>query len=476
MKNQIFLIAKKELTSVIRQNSLKILFTIIIVLLGFAVYGGHIAYKHQTAMVETAQKERRTEWLDQGHKHPHIAAHYGTFVFKQKTPLSLFDFGLDTYTGTSVYLEAHYPHEFMFRPAQGYGNMIRFGELSAALVLQLLLPLLIIFITFQTFTKERKTGTFKLLISQGTSIRSIYIGKILAYFVIILVIMVPFFIGLYTVGLNETNSSAMNDIGFRTLLLFLLYIGYLWIFTNFSVWISLKASSSRSALLTLLIFWVVTGIIIPKTSANLGETLHPLPSMKIYKEGIQHDIANGMAINESKEERLVRLKEKYLQEYNVDSIHKLPLNFSGIEMQEGEEYANKVYDFHEKKLHKKFELQNKTESLMSFIAPYIAIRNLSMAISATDWHSFNDFQRKTKNYRRHLIRTMNYDMAKNSRYGEFYEYKAGRNLWETISDFKYQALIVTETLKYYKIELASLALWFLAILFLTPSTFKSKMI
>ena len=99
-----------------------------------------------------------------------------------------------------------------------------------------------------------------------------------------------------------------------------------------------------------------------------------------------------------------------------------------------------------------------------------------MAFTATDWHSFNDFQRKTKTYRRHLIRTMNNDMAKNSRYGEFYEYKAGKNLWETISDFKYQALIVTKVLKYYKIELASLTFWFLAMLLLIPSSFKSKMI
>lgn len=476
MKSQIFLIAKKELKGVIRQSSLKILFTIIIILLGFAVYGGHIAYKHQISMVETAQEERRAEWLDQGNKHPHIAAHYGTFVFKQKTLLSLFDFGLDTYTGTSVYLEAHYPHEFMFRPVQGYGNMIRFGELSAALVLQLLLPLLIIFITFQTFTKERETGTFKLLVSQGVSIRTIYLGKVLAYFIIISIIIVPFFTALYFVGINETTNSVIRDMELRIVLLFLVYIGYLWTFTNFSVWISLKSSNSRSALLTLLIFWVVTGIIIPKTSANFGETLHPLPSMKIYKEGIQHDIANGMAINESKEKRLVKLKENYLQKYNVDSIHKLPLNFSGIEMQEGEEYANKVYDFHEKKLHKKFELQNKTESLMSFVAPYIAIRNLSMAFTATDWHSFNDFQRKTKTYRRHLIRTMNNDMAKNSRHGEFYEYKAGKNLWETISDFKYKTLVVTKALKYYRIELASLTFWFLVMLLLIPSSFKSKVI
>ncbi|GAL63730.1 ABC transporter permease [Algibacter lectus] len=476
MKRQVFLIAGKELKGMARQNALKILFAIIIILLGFALYAGHIAYKQQKVMVETAQKERRAEWLDQGNKHPHIAAHYGTYVFKPKTLLSLFDFGLDTYTGTSVYLEAHYPHEFMFRPVQGYGNMIRFGELSAALVLQLLLPLLIIFITFQTFTKEKETGTLKLLVSQGVSIRSIYLGKVLAYSLIVFSIMVPFFTGLYIVGVIEKTSAVINDMGLRILLLFCVYVGYLWAFTNFSVWISLKSSSARNALLTLLIFWIATGIIIPKTSANLGETLQPLPSMKTYKEGIQHDIENGMNTNETKEKRMARLKEDYLQQYGVDSLNQLPLNFGGIQMQEGEEYANKVHDFHDAALYKKFERQNKAGSLMGFVAPYIAVRNLSMAFAATDWYSFNDFQEKTNTYRRHLIRTMNNDMAKNSRYGEFYEYKAGRNLWETISDFKYLTPKVTMIFKYYWMELASLSFWVLIMFILIPSSSKNKLI
>lgn len=476
MKRQVFLIAGKELKVLARQNSLKILFAIIIILLGFALYAGHIAYKQQSIMVETAHKERRAEWLDQGNKHPHIAAHYGTYVFKPKTLLSLFDFGLDTYTGTSVYLEAHHPHEFMFRPVQGYGNMIRFGELSAALVLQLLLPLLIIFITFQTFTKEKETGTLKLLVSQGVSIRSIYLGKVLAYSLIVFAIMVVFFTGLYIVGVYDKTNSVIGDMGLRILLLFFVYVGYLWAFTNLSVWISLKSSSARNALLTLLIFWISTGIIIPKTSANLGETLHPLPSMKTYKEAILQDITNGMNPNDTKEKRLARLKALYLKEYGVDSLNQLPLNFEGIQMQEGEEYANKVYDFHGAALFKKFELQNRAGSLMSFVAPYIALRNLSMAFAATDWYSFNDFQQKTNTYRRHLIRTMNNDMAKNSRFGEFYEYKAGRNLWETISDFKYLTPKVTIIFKYYLMELASLLLWILIMFILIPSSSKNKLI
>jgi len=476
MKNQIFLIAQKELNDVARQNSLKILFVIITALLGFSLYAGFIVYKQQLTILKTAQDEKRAEWLDQGDKHPHIAAHYGTFVFKPKTLLSLFDFGLDSYTGTSVYLEAHYPHEFMFRPVQGYGNMIRFGELSAALVLQLLLPLLILFITFQTFTKEKETGTLKLLLSQGVTLRSVYLGKLLAYSLIFLMITVPFFIGLYILGVLGNTRAVLSDLGLRIILLFFIYTLYLVAFTNFSIWISFKSSSARNALLTLLIFWIGTGIILPKTSANLGETLYPLSSIKKFKEEIQNDIKNGMTADESKEKRLAQLKARYLQKYQVDSISQLPLNFQGIRMQEGEEYANKVNDFHNAILDERFEHQNKVGSLTSFIAPYIAVRNLSMALAATDGYSFNDFKEKTETYRRHLIRTMNKDMAENSHFGEFYEYKVGRNLWKTISDFRYSTPAVTQLFQYYWMEFASLSLWVLAIFILIPSSNKNKIL
>nr|BFF41363.1 DUF3526 domain-containing protein [Tenacibaculum mesophilum] len=476
MIHQVFLIAKKELTNIARQNALKILFPIILFLLGFSLYAGHIAYKQEMDMVKKAQKERRAEWLEQGNKHPHIAAHYGTYVFKPKTLLSLFDFGLDTYTGTSVYLEAHYAHEFMFRPVQGYGNMARFGELSAALVLQLLLPLLIIFITFQTFSKEKETGTLKLLIGQGVSMRSIYLGKVLAYFLIVLLILIFFFTGLYIVGIIEDNSLVVQDLGLRVLFLFFLYVGYLFTFTNFSVWVSFKSSNARNSLLTLLMFWITTGIIIPKTSANIGESLYPLPSLKAYKEKIKRDIDKGLPMDGSKEERLVKLKEQYLKKYGVDSLHQLPLNFEAIRMQEGEEYAYKVQKVHDSLLNRRFEYQNRIGSIIGFVAPYISVRNFSMAFAATDGYSFNDFQEKTKVYRLKLMRKMNNDMAVNSRYGEFYEYKAGRNLWETVSGLEYRTPSVMKTFKNYRIELMTLIFWVLIMFLLIPSSHKNKLI
>ncbi len=472
--NEVLLIAKKEIQIALRKRLIVALAVVIVGLLGVALYTGYVAYKQQKNIIEHAQKENRTKWLEQGDKHPHIAAHYGTFVFKPKTILSLFDFGLDTYTGTSIYLEAHYQHEFMFRPAQSHSSVIRFGELSVAMVFQILIPLLIIFLAFTAFTEERENETLRLLLSQGVLYGTIVKGKLVAYSIILFVIVAPFFVIYFMLSMVITNSGSITDIGLRIGFLIVMYMLYLLIFMTFSVWVSMRSSSSKNALLTLLTCWILFTIIIPKTTANLGESLYPLPSMKMYKEAIQKDVRLGVDGKTTKKDRQEQLKNEYLKRYKVDSLHKLPLNFEGIRMQSGEEYGDRIYDIHWERLIRIFDNQNRVSSLSSIVNPYLAIRNISMGLAATDLNTSIHFQKITENYRRALIRKMNLDMAKNSKYGEFYEYKADKNLWKTVEDFQYKTVSVFETLQLYLIELLSLCCWGLVIAILIAYSSRKK--
>ncbi len=472
--NEVLLIAKKEIQIALRKRLIVALAVVIVGLLGVALYTGYVAYKQQKNIIEHAQKENRTKWLEQGDKHPHIAAHYGTFVFKPKTILSLFDFGLDTYTGTSIYLEAHYQHEFMFRPAQSHSSVIRFGELSVAMVFQILIPLLIIFLAFTAFTEERENETLRLLLSQGVLYGTIVKGKLVAYSIILFVIVAPFFVIYFMLSMVITNSGSITDIGLRIGFLIVMYMLYLLIFMTFSVWVSMRSSSSKNALLTLLTCWILFTIIIPKTTANLGESLYPLPSMKMYKEAIQKDVRLGVDGKTTKKDRQEQLKNEYLKRYKVDSLHKLPLNFEGIRMQSGEEYGDRIYDIHWQRLIRIFDNQNRVSSLSSIVNPYLAIRNISMGLAATDLNTSIHFQKITENYRRALIRKMNLDMAKNSKYGEFYEYKADKNLWKTVEDFQYKTVSVFETLQLYLIELLSLCCWGLVIAILIAYSSRKK--
>jgi ABC-2 type transport system permease protein len=65
---------------------------------------------------------------------------------------------------------------------------------------------------------------------------------------------------------------------------------------------------------------------------------------------------------------------------------------------------------------------------------------------------------------------MNEDMTNNSNYGEFYGYKAGRDLWEQIEDFAYQTPTIWELLQYYWMEVLSLLIWLVVIILLIGYT------
>ena len=128
-------------------------------------------------------------------------------------------------------------------------------------------------------------------------------------------------------------------------------------------------------------------------------------------------------------------------------------------MQAGEEYNNRVYDIHLEKLHHRFDQQNRLSSWVSLINPYLALRQLSMGLSATDLHTSIHFEATVEAYRRSLVKRMNRDMTENSDYGEFYAYKASSNLWKEIERFSYRTPSTTEILQHYTIEIISLLFW-----------------
>lgn len=475
MLKSILKIIKKELRSAIRERLVLLLGAIILLLLGVGLVSGYLNFQEQQVAITKEQERKRTEWLSQGDKHPHIAAHYGTYIFKPKSVLGIFDSGLDAYTGTSIYLEAHYQHEFMFRPTQDKGTMVRFGELTMAMALQVLMPLLIIILAFKSITQERESGTLRLMAAQGISLGTIVWGNVLAYSAILLLILLPALLAtaISIVVLNPSGLLAFSP--WRLVFLLLIYAIYLFLFIAFSVYISLYSKTSRNALLKLLVLWVLLTVLIPKTVANLGRTAHSLPSMHAFKGDVQTDIDNGLDGNTPRSVRMARLKQEYLETYEVDSLHQLPFNFDGIGMQAGEEHGNEVYDVHWQRLRSIFEEQNTLFAYSSFLDPFIAVQRLSMAFSGTDMYTAVHFEDEVELYRRALVKKMNDDMAQNSRYGEFYEYKAGASLWEAIKEFNYTLPTMYKVLHAYRWELTGLLMWlFLAMVLFGTAALKKR--
>ncbi len=464
MKGIIPQIAMKEFLTVYRSKVILLTAGIILLLLLLAAWGGFNNYSTIRNIRAAAQREKREQWLHQDPKHPHLAAHFGTFAYKPKTWFSMFDAGLDNYAGSYAYLEPHRQNDFVFKPAEGYGATIRFGQLSVALVLQLLVPLLIIFMGFASITQERDNGTLKLLLGTGVSLYQVAAGKVMGLFLALLLLLLP---ALLLTGcfFAWQAPEAGHDGWIRALLLLAVYSGYFLFFTLFTVFVSALSKTAGNALLTLLSIWIIGCIIIPKAAANIGSDRYPLLTQYTFREAIQKDIAQGIDGHNTKDERARQLEAQVLKQYHVSKVSELPFNFEGYVMQAGEEYSSKVYDKYFHQLQQTLIDQDRLPRTAGLVDPFLSLQGISMGLSATDIYTHIDFQQKTEAYRRAFVQKMNEDMMQHSTLGDW-NYKASRSLYASVPDFRYEVLPVREVINRYRTELLSLAILLLASLLL----------
>ena len=113
-------------------------------------------------------------------RHPHRVVHYGTFIFRPLGPLAAFDPGVDAFTGNSMFLEGHRQNTANFGDVRQSSLLVRFGQLTPAFVLQVVAPLLLIFLGYGALARETERGTLRLLMLQGAGRGQVVGGKLLA--------------------------------------------------------------------------------------------------------------------------------------------------------------------------------------------------------------------------------------------------------------------------------------------------------
>ncbi|MCR6646052.1 MAG: hypothetical protein NVV62_16830 [Terricaulis sp.] len=91
-----------------------------LVLLASALVVGAHRYATYADMQSHAQEVSDGQFYTQGDKNPHSGAHYGNYAFRQAGPLSFFDNGVDPYTGSFIFMEAHEAKSRTRRAGRGY--------------------------------------------------------------------------------------------------------------------------------------------------------------------------------------------------------------------------------------------------------------------------------------------------------------------------------------------------------------------
>ncbi|REA59669.1 ABC transporter permease [Dyadobacter luteus] len=456
------IIAKQEIKTILRERVSWILYLILVGISVVAVYTGWSYVKQFNKQQVAAKNEVTKHWMNQPERHPHRVAHYGYLVFREKSPLSFFDYGLDSYVGNSVFLEAHRQNTVNMSEAGFSNGMLRFGELSMAMVLQMLVPLFIIFIGFHTVAGLKQSGVLKILLCQRASYFDILIGKTVGLTLVAWLLFLPLILLSLLFGIGASVGELTSDIFLRSLLVLLTYAAYLFVISVFVTGISAISKSAGNALISLVLFWILFCVVIPKSAQTLGNRLFTAPDKIAFESAIEDAISKEGDSHNPDDPHFAQLKASTLRKYGVDSISQLPVNYGALVMQEGENISSGIFSTHFDQLINTYKSQNRVSSLLSLIDPYLGIRNISMNLSGTDFETFTEFQKQTEKYRFDKTKKINEIHLTQIRFKNDRDQKVSSKNWQEQADFRFQPVSVQTNLLNSLLSLGALLFWIVA--------------
>ena len=417
------------------------------------VFLGTIQNRKQQNYRSEAQEHVRNQWDSLEAMNPHSAAHYGSYAFKPLSVLNSMDSGINDFTGNVIKLEGHVQNEIVYSEASQALSISKFGKLKSSLILQYVIPLFLIFLAYGSISSEKEAQRMKLLLFQGVSITKLTFAKSLSIWMYGLLLLV------ITVAIQSMINITDPELASRLTLVVVSYGFYYYIISSLTVYLSAILKNNTSALSSILAIWVMWTIFLPRIWGNTVEKIHPLPSRQNFKANMKEDRSKGIDGHNPRDKRREDLKEKILAEYGVDSLKNLPINFDGIVMQKDEEYGDQVWDKHFGSNYNILSKQKFLYQLSGFLNPFASLQSTSMGFCGTDMIHHLDFLRKSEDYRRYLIKTLNDAHAFGGSKTGDWGWKVDSSFFKSVEGFAYATPKIKEKIKYYFIDLVALLFW-----------------
>ena len=450
-------IARQEVRSTLREGRFRIAAITLGVLFALSLFGAYDYYRVLEAQHAEAAATARAQWVSQGDKNPHSAAHYGTYVFKPIYPLSYFDRGVDAFTGNTLFLEAHRSNQSSFKAAEDLSDVARLGTLTPAFVLGILMPLFIVVLGFGAAAAERENGNLRLLLAQGVGPGALFWGKSLGLWAVVVALALPFFLA-GAIGL-VVGGGGGEDWG-RYALIAALYLVYFGCFIHVTLALSAWARRPSVALVSALAVWVVACLVVPKAAVDLARQVHPAPSWQAYNNAIKADLEAGLDGHDATDAYTKRLEAETLAEHGVDSVHQLPFNWDGFVMQKSEEHETVVYQRHKADLLEVYQRQRGLHLATAVLSPFVLTSVLSQRLAGTDVDVYFDFLAAAERYRVALVGELNADLTDNFAYGDWGG-KRGGDYFQTNADFDYARPTLSAVVAELALPAGALVAWLL---------------
>ena len=351
-------------------------------------------------------------------------------VFKPVQPLSAIDPGLDPFLGVFVFLEAHKQQLARHRPIEDAAPTRRLGLLTPATAALVLLPLLVVSLTFSSFAGERDQGTLRPLLALGVSRWSLLAGKALGALLPLMAVMLPAAVA--AAGFLYLNRPADPEapIALRAAGLFAVYLAHAVVWAGIGLAVSARARSQSTALVVLLALWFANAFVMPPLAMAIAKGISPSPSAIEFAAAIEKEKAAWP----DWDTRVDRVMERFLDGEFESTM--APANVEVVALVESEAEETALYARHFARLFETYAAQSRHYEYASLLSPTVAARTLSMALAGTDEAHDREFAAAAARYRSQMLTTLNSELAGSGRLNTF-DYVRGRDLWEKIPPFDY---------------------------------------
>ena len=459
---QIWLIAADEWRYWLRSHlalSGALIFLLLIVATSLLTAVRMEAAQHARAHQQTEAEET---FLAQPDRHPHRMVHYGHYLFRAPAPLAIFDPGLDSVTGQSIFLEGHRQNTVMFAESAASADFGGLSWLSPALVYQLFAPLVIILLGHGSLVRERETGLLPSLLAAGISGRTLLVGKALALLSFTALLLIPLLLSCAIAILGGETWGAM-------LSLFLTYSVYLaaWVVLTLIISTVLKKRSTVLAAMTGL--WFCLSLVLPSIAVNAATDAEPLAGKIETDLTMLSDLRKLGDGHNANDPAFRQLRADLLEKYNVERIEDLPINFRGLVAMEAEQKLTKVLnDYAASRMAAELRQEDRLAAY-GWLTPSLAITFASRSIAGTDLAHYHHFQREAETVRFAFVQGLNRahleelsyqdDINRNKDEASSLRARVDASNWQVLDEFQFKTAGIAERVENASSSIQVLLAW-----------------
>ncbi|WP_046240823.1 ABC transporter permease, partial [Delftia tsuruhatensis] len=313
--------------------------------------------------------------------------------------------------------------------------LLRFGQLTPAFVLQVLAPLLLIFVGHACIAREREAGTLRVLLAQGVGMRQFVAGKLLALTGVAALVLLPALLALAWMAVATPVPISLVAALAAGHVLWLL----LWAVGITAV--SALMRRGRDALLALLAAWAIGVVLVPRLAPELVGAALALPTRFETDIATARELAALGDSHNPDDPYFAAFRAKVLAQYGVSRVEDLPVNYKGLVGMEGERLTSELFRRHAEASFDLQARQLRSADGFALVSPLIALRRLSMAVAGTDLQGYRRFLEQAEQHRYRMVQALNQLQVDKLSYAgdrSSRDNRISHEHWRGVSDFHHE--------------------------------------